>query len=214
MKLGVVTLLRGDQRLSDRWASFRYPPGSVVVAMAPAGHLPDVPPPGLELLESPVFTPRQKPDTMEAAQERCDFILSLYNAALQAVAGTDAILLFEDDLNPPDDAVDRLIAGLQASPADVAGIVTVYPLHGQSDTACLMPGQWGLPPKIGSLPSDLFQVWGGGTGFSIYRTKALLDCVPIRRFGSCIDWDGTIATAFEQRGLKLLCDGSIRCGHG
>lgn len=215
MKLAVVTLLRGDQRFTDRWATFRFPAGTQIVAIAPPGHRPAVDN-GATYLDAPAFSPAEKPGTMEAAQERCDHILSLYHLAFASLdpAGVDAILLFEDDIMPPDNGTDLLIAALRDASEQVAGVVSVYPLHGDPETACLMPGEWGLPPKIADLPTGHFPVWGGGSGFSIYRAPALLSCLPIRRLGPSIDWDPTIATAFASRGLSLLCHGGVRCQHG
>lgn len=217
--LGIVSLLRGDRLLTERWADALArirPEGARVLATIPRT-APKQIPDGLdaEILPVDPFASRHAPGSFEHAADRCDYIAGLYSQVLPKLFTTvNSILFFEDDILPPDDGLSQLQSALAAALPSVAGIGSVYPLHGTPDAACLSIEEWGLPPKITDLGREPFPVFTGGTGFSLWRAADLATCLPIRRLEAVVDWDSALAIDLRKRGKEILCHGNVRCHHG
>lgn len=217
--LGIVTLLRGDRLLTERWADIiaRIRPEDARVVTTIPRNAPKQIPDGVdaEILPVDPFVSRHAPGSFEHAADRCDYIADLYSQVIPRLfTAVENVLLFEDDLLPPDHGLTLLSAALAAAPPNVAGIGSVYPLHGAPDTACLSIEDWGLPPKIAGLAREPFPVFTVGPGFSLWRAADLAASLPIRRLEAVVDWDSALALDLRKRGREILCHGNVRCHHG
>ena len=71
---------------------------------------------------------------------------------------------------------------------------------------------------MSSVPSrGLHQVWGGGTGFSIWKTAILKKTIPWKTSaneqGAVPGWDRDFAIKLAKLRLKTYVDAGIRCRH-
>lgn len=203
MKIGVLTLYRGDVALIEKVRAQVHgwnPEQFMGVVPAEVGGR---------------FVPDAKPGSREAGIEKCDYIVSLYNRYLPGLTdGTDAVLIYEDDIRPPDSAFPAMVAALTEAAPNVAGIVSIYPHHFSADAGAIMRTEYGLPPSIQKLPRTVFEVWGGGVGFSLWRSSVLKKCLPVQRDPGTVDWETSMAGRLSSFRLRTLCHGGVRCGHG
>lgn len=149
--------------------------------------------------------------------ERVTHIAGIYGQLIQA-ADTELVILWDDDVLPPYKGLVRLAGAMPKPAPSLAGIVTVYPYPTSPEHAVLFVNPFehtGAP--ISSVPqSGLMRVWGGGTGFSIWRRDVLLKTLPWTTAeidGYVPGWDRGLAIKLHDMGARTLCETSIRCRH-
>lgn len=208
----VLTALRGNAVLSARWAKaftdvgFRDTPivtvnnaedDALVLSLTPKG--------------VPIAVP---PFAGGGERDRVLYVAALYEQLIRA-AKMEWVILWDDDILPPWRGIETLIAAARKAQSDVAGIVTVYPYEDQPDWACLYFRPYGGGVNMSSVPQfGLHQVWGGGTGLSIWRRAVLLETLPWGvPIGTQYGWDRDLAIKLQEKTLRVMAECSIRCRH-
>jgi hypothetical protein len=230
-RLTVVTLFSGISELLPRWVEWvrgaDLPPGTTVVAgdnsndpafslqlrnalagMASVDTLYIRVPGGMDM-ERGVSGPHSR-------------VPGLYNAIIpQACDLGDLVLMLEDDVLPPLDAV-RTLAGcfVTSDPSGrIGGVAGLYEGRGARGVLAVSrdPYNWrggvtaadikpGLQP-IGQIPG----------GCSLFDSRALRSCLPFRWTvdpnGERVGWDGNACRHLQQTGWRLCYHGGVRCEH-
>lgn len=158
--------------------------------------------------------------TGEDEVQRVNHIASIYDQLIRG-AETDLVVLWDDDVLPPFKGLPRLLEAQASEEARKAvGVATVYPYNhpDASDQANLFFKPFvtlGVP--MSAVPdSGLHKVWGGGTGFSVWRRSYLLQTLPWRTAetdGTVHGWDIDLALKLAEKKFTTLCECSIRCRH-
>ncbi len=206
----VLTALRGVPALTTRWAQ-AYSESSVRDGLIATVNNPD----DQKVVEDlggaaiPVM-----PYTGTTERERVLYAASLYELLIRA-AKTEWVILWDDDIVPPWMGVTKLITAARKVTPDVAGVVTVYPYVNNPLYACLYmaPYQGGVPMSV--VPIDgIHEVWGAGTGLSIWRRGTLLPTLP---WGVPVNteygWDRDLAIKLMESEWKTVAECSIRSRH-
>lgn len=208
MRINAITLLRGSDLLANR-VSRSLPEGvERHLFVAPEGFQ------WAGATHRPAFRTAHQPLTLEHSQAKCDYIVDLYNEFLpELCADSDAVLLFEDDIQPPTDGLAVLADALERSTEDVAAVVSIYPQ--QSDPSLSMV--WGKPYEealsIADIPRFPIPIYRGGTGFALFRSSALLKALPLKRDPEGVDWCEPLGRRLGNLQFRTFAHGGVRCGH-
>lgn len=147
---------------------------------------------------------------------RIEHVADLWLQILSKV-DTDYVVLWDDDVVPPAGALRKLLQVMTDAGKEIAGCVSIYPFRENNENAVLFHGDDYQSLAMQTLDTSVFEVRGGGMGFSIWRTIALLGTLPWEILtldgGSPAGFDKDIALKLEAQGLKTLCEGSVRCRH-
>ena len=140
-------------------------------------------------------------------------VASLYNAALRAI-DADVIVMIEDDVIPPNNALPTLLAPLQPW-TSTAAVAAVYPSRDNPRVAnvSLEKLAWQRMPHLSDLPastlSPVGMVAGGCTAWNAPSLRRMLPLQISPRLG----WDGDLCARLNQAGYRLLLATGIRCTH-
>lgn len=210
----IVTALRGDSSLTERWVNAYFRCRSledklVLSAVTDADVRLAV---ELGATQTFPFAPFSGKDE----EARVEYISEIMKAMLSLVE-TETVVLWDDDIVPPDNGLKLLEDSLAESGPDVAGIVSLHPYASDQRTASIFFKPFGAASNMDSVPTEgLHQVWGGGTAFSIWRTdvlKATLPWGPYLSHGTTYGWDYDLASKLEAKRLKTLLNAGIVCRH-
>ena len=121
---------------------------------------------------------------------------------------TEYIMIVEDDVLPPADAVDRLLRGMDTNVGAVSGIVPsryqLGHLIGGETLDTLMP----IADR-----TDLQSVAFTGFGCLLLRKSAIVRAAPFHAGGRTGNFDIEFCRSVGERGLRWLLDWSVRCTH-
>ncbi len=140
-------------------------------------------------------------------------VASLYNTALRAM-DADAIVMIEDDVIPPRDALPTLLAPLQPW-TSIAAVAAVYPSRHDPHVAnvALEKLEWQRMPQLRDLPaSTLWPVGMVAGGCTAWNAPALHRMLPLQ-ISARLGWDGNLCARLNQSGYRLLLATGIRCAH-
>lgn len=212
----VLTMLRGSEKLTNRWAGLYSLEGSGTKLVT--SYVTEYDKKESEELGA-VFTKKVRAYNGSSESARVHHIAGILGSLLDEV-DTPEVLIWDDDIVPPRRAISQISKSLEGAPmtgGEVAGIVSVIPFRGYPDSSDLIFNPFGVSSFQNSIPaSGLHRVWGGGTGFSLWRTEAIRDALPLEPVqfgGSVYGWDRDLAEKLQERGLITLADGSLRCDH-
>jgi hypothetical protein len=144
-------------------------------------------------------------------------VASLYRRALTALPA-DMVLLLEDDVLPPPNAV-RLLHEHYSHATTTGAAGGAYPSreHPELVAASRAEARWGKMPRMADLehaPCPIGMLAGGCT---LYGAWALRDAMPIEpghgQGGFALGWDGMLSTRLRAAGHGLILDGRVRCSH-
>lgn len=214
--LTVATLLRGRPELTlgflESFATNKMVFGGEIELIAACNNDHDAK--RLESVATKIV--RTEPFSGGDEQRRIEFVAYLWMKVLEGIE-SEFVLLWDDDVVPPSGGIKSLNAAMTAAAKDVAGVVAVYPFRTSPNTAVLFQGQGYFPIPINDVPNSILEVAGGGTGFSIWRTKDLKMTFPWEVHaifgGAPYGTDRDIAIKLKAAGKKILCDGRTRCKH-
>ena len=149
--------------------------------------------------------------------DRQNRVAQLYNLVLPYLSG-DRIVLVEDDVFPPQDAVMRLLEGMRLG-SQTAAVSAVYPVPNQLDIAIasLSTENWNRKPRISKMAPGTMEVGMGGGGCTLYDRDAVRECLPVR---VTVDekkrpwgWDTTLSRDLRALGMKVKLHCDVRCEH-
>lgn len=123
---------------------------------------------------------------------------------------TEFVMIVEDDVLPPEDAIERLLHSMGINIAAVSGHV---------------PSRWNLTASISwdrdqrTIPLEqnsggVVDVGGTGFGCLLLRRSAMLQAPPFHNGGKTQNYDVEFSRAVRQAGWRWLLDWSVSCGHG
>lgn len=218
MLVTILTALRGDPALSARWAASvaaRVIEADIIAAVNNADDKKIVEDLGGTVIIVKPYT--AGPDDEVA---RVNYIATVYDALVKA-AKTPWVLLLDDDILPPFDGYERLLdAGDAAIGPGVAGVVTVYPFKGpvsEQSGFFWMPYDWICAPMSTVPLMGLHKVWGGGTGFSLWRKDVIAKTLPWSTQdygdGNVPGWDRDLAIKLYDMKATTYLDCSILSRH-
>lgn len=204
----VLTALRGSSILSNRWKAAFLETGvkdKPVVAV-------NNPDDEALVKEMGGIAIPVTPYTGTTENQRVRYVSDIYATLLRA-SKTEWVMLWDDDILPPWKGVWRMVQAARSVESDVAGVVSVYPFEGDTLRCPLFFKPYGVCATVDNLPSSgLHEVWGGGTGLSIWRRQVLLNTIPWAAFEEQ-GWDRDLAIKLADFGLKTMAECSIRCRH-
>lgn len=213
----IVTLLRGNPALSQRWADavlLQRPEGAQIFA----GVTNDEDKALVTAMGGRAF--RTVPYAGKDEVGRINHVCDIYAMILPQVT-TEHTLLWEDDILPPAHGVASLLAN-----KDKASVLTsVVPFRKEQQTfpgittAMLFYGPDNVPSVIQSLPkSGLDEIFYGGSAFSLWKTEVMQATLPWQVSeespGFIPGWDEVVARQLQAEGKKTMVDLSVRCYHG
>lgn len=215
--LTILTPLRGDPLLTQRWLAALAVQNATLKAkvIATVNNAADE-----QLVRDAGGTALLVASWIKADEaDRILYAAELFRLMIEA-APEGNVVMWDDDVLPPVGALDRLAADIDAAASDVAGVVTVYPYRykGATNQACLFMQPFSRAGvMMRSVPiAGLHRVWGGGTGFSIWRRESIHRTLPwkvIEEHGEINGTDQHIALSLHKKELVTLADCSIRCRH-
>lgn len=212
----IVTALRGSPVLSLRWKrEFLAQTGNEVVpAVIGVSNAFDT---DIAIAIQAQSVPSQ-PWVGDDETDRINHIAGIVSSLIEQVQ-TEWTVIWDDDILPPEGALASLIAFPAVAPTDVVGLVTVYPYpddpkYASPDYRMLFFTPIGTAAHVSSVPQDgVHEVWGGGTGFSIWRTAVLKSLLPLKSPGNGAGWDHDLAWRLFDLGHKTMADCSIVSRH-
>jgi hypothetical protein len=144
----------------------------------------------------------------------------LYNAVLPDVCRTaDYVLLLEDDVVPPGDALRRLADSFVPNAGERLGAVTgVYPCRQGGNVAVSADWQRWRGMKPGEIKPGLNRCGAVPGGCTLYDARALLACLPMRFCRSAdrnewTGWDGNTSRRLHEAGWSVAYHGDVHCEH-
>lgn len=216
--ISVVTLLRGNAILTDRWAACwkNMPKPEGIQLYVGYNNDRDLQI-AQELGATPIFT---QPFIGNDEADRINFVADIYAMILPMVQG-EHIILWEDDIVPPPDGINKLVANKDKA----AGIVSITPFrqHQQPFPGIRMVMLYYKRGDEAVTQSSLSRtgldkVFGGGTAFSIWNAEELRSTLPWHvaadEHGTVPGWDDTLSRRLEDAGKEIMVDYSISCYHG
>lgn len=229
--LGIVTLFAGREALLEKWTNFisraELPPKTALYVLDNGNsksfsrkldrHLKDVTSRFTHVTVCKIEAKREK-DDMNAWFEwnRHQHIATLYNHILPRVY-EDLVLILEDDVEPPLDAIKKLAKGIMPnSGVGATGGVYRSGSHPYNVCAALAKDHWSQVPLFDSLPPETIDVGFIGAGCTIYNNHALKQCLPVTAShfsGHPTGWDGYLSYLLRQNGYTVHLRGDIRCEH-
>ena len=140
-------------------------------------------------------------------------VASLYNTALRAM-DADVLVMIEDDVVPPRDALPALLAPLQPW-TSIAAVAAVYPSRHDPRVAnvALEKSEWLRMPQLRDLPAHtLWPVGMVAGGCTAWNVPALHRMLPLQ-ISPRLGWDGNLCARLNQAGYLLFLATGIRCAH-
>lgn len=214
----IITALRGVPALSARWAA------SVAARVIDADILAAVNNEAdrkiVEDLGGKVIAVKPYTGGLDDEVARVNYIAAVYAELIKAVK-TPWVMMLDDDVLPPAGGYERLLAAGDAKIGrGVAGIVTVYPFRGVGGDQTgffWLPYDWICAP-MSSVPATGFaKVWGGGTGFSLWRKDVLMKTLPWSTKdygdGNIPGWDRDLAIKLTDMKAVTYLECSILSRH-
>lgn len=226
-RLGIITLLRGDNRLFKRWVKdlsrLELPPdaGLTVVADGNNEFLKRV---GEAMCKESRFErktiimPRPPLYPVDDFMSIHSRVADLYNRAIRATP-EEAILTWEDDIRPTPDALYQLSRELLLSDK-LAAVAAPY-LSRESDmkiAAARGSDFWIDELKQDEIPPGVIvEVGMVGGGFTLWNRAALEDCpllgplqIPDR---GILGWDGFLCRRLNKSGWRFKIIGAAEVKH-
>jgi glycosyltransferase involved in cell wall biosynthesis len=142
-------------------------------------------------------------------------IAQLYASVLPRVS-EDLVLTLEDDIDPPLDAVRRLVEDIGYGTRDNIGVVAAtYAMPHNASEVCAGygPDGWGPTVRWEGLPDEPFDVGCVGGGCTVWANGALHGYPLHVRWNELLGWDAVLCTAMRQRGYRVRLHGGVRCQH-
>jgi hypothetical protein len=158
-------------------------------------------------------------DEVTTRYEKHELVADLYTDILMSVT-TEFVLLIEDDHVPPFGGSASLRNTLDALPERTAAVMGAYRSRQRPDCACAadLRGQY-LPWDSWNERAPVEVSWVGG-GFTLYKTRNIWQCLPLRMTVSgspsnpvIYGWDCNLSKALRQRGGALFIAPSIKVVH-
>lgn len=142
-------------------------------------------------------------------------VADAYNeAAHEAVSSeADFLLCVEDDMQPPEDAFDRLWSLYQKSgPKSIVG--AWYPQRRRPRTGTAIVMRDGVRSFLDDAGGAVHEVYTVPQGFTLIPTQAFRD-IPQPWFVTtgCLTQDSFFSQVARDHGYKLLVDTSLKCAH-
>lgn len=159
------------------------------------------------------YQPAPAEPYLTAARHR--HVARLYAGALPRVA-EDLVLTLEDDIEPPLDAVRRLVMALGYRSQDNAGAVAAaYALPSNPAEVCAGFGdeRWSATVRWGQLDAAPMEVGFVGGGCTLWANWALRG-LPIQLdWSRQLGWDGALCRELRRRGYRVQLHGGVRAAH-
>lgn len=146
----------------------------------------------------------------------------LYNQIMpQACELGDLVLMLEDDVLPPADAVRKLSACFPTSEPTrkVGGVAGIYQSRGGGGILAISrdPYNWRAGVTVKDILPGMQPIGLIPGGCSLFDARALRSCLPFRWTvdpnGERVGWDGNVCRRLNRDGWKLFYHGDVRCEH-
>lgn len=148
---------------------------------------------------------RNRPETFKAVQRAMPVI---YREMRDAVT-TEYVVIVEDDVLPPVDAIDRLLHSMTEQVAAVSGLV-VSRWHPTLAIAWVREQEPHIP--LSRNPGGVQEVLGTGFGCLLLRRSAMLAVAPFHSGGTG-NYDVEFAKSIAAAGWQWKLDWTITCDH-
>jgi glycosyltransferase involved in cell wall biosynthesis len=124
---------------------------------------------------------------------------------------TELALIVEDDVLPPNDAIERLLRGMEHDVAAVSGLV---PSRWRPKFAVAWQESSGNSLRLADRKPGVVQVGGTGFGCLLLRRSAMLQAPPFHAGGETGNYDVEFAKSIAAADWRWLLDWSVWCEHG
>jgi hypothetical protein len=154
------------------------------------------------------------PDEWYLKRERNLHVARLYSSIMPRVS-EDLVLTLEDDIDPPSDAVRRLVEEF-ARPAEtpLAGISAAWDrVEGRYVCGGRADGGWGSPITWAELPREPLDVGCIGGACSVWSNAVVSRMPVLFDWDEQLGWDGLLCTQARRRGFTVRIHGGVRCVH-
>jgi len=134
-------------------------------------------------------------------------VAGLYNAAFRE-NGTDYVLTLEDDIEPPVDAIEQLLLGMEPRVAAVSGAY----LHRDGSRYLAWSGHAGKFQLHSSRGSGLATITGCGFGCLLIR-RSVTQSLMLTTDGPTPFYDANAFDSIQQLGWEVRINWSVECKH-
>jgi len=157
------------------------------------------------------------PDPALGRNARNSHVCDLYNDILPGI-DADYIVTWEDDVEPPPDALRSLCKAMPPL-HHIGACAATYSPRGNPAMACAAfdmehSFRHVLLRDLSDSPVDVVATGGG---FTLFDHAALRRCLPVRYSfranGSPIGWDGNLGLDLHRHGWRVLLHPGVRCEH-
>ncbi|MFB7665285.1 hypothetical protein ACFC1R_15205 [Kitasatospora sp. NPDC056138] len=173
---------------------------------------------GLEHLDftvdGTVYQP--SPDEWYLKRERNLHVARLYASVLPRIK-EDLILTLEDDIDPPADAVRRLVEEYSRPGGTPLAAVSAAWDRVEGRYVCggkaVPEGGWGAPIPWEELPHEPLDVGCVGGACTVWANAVVSQAPVLFDWEETMGWDGLLCTGARERGFTVRIHGGVRCVH-
>jgi len=154
------------------------------------------------------------PDEWYLKRERNLHVARLYSSILPRVR-EDLVVTLEDDIDPPADAIRRLVERFSCPAATpLAGISAAWDrVEGRNVCGGRADGGWGSAIPWDEVPYEPLDVGCIGGACTVW-SNAVVSRMPVTfRWDEQMGWDGLMCTEARARGFTVQIHGDVRCVH-
>jgi hypothetical protein len=147
---------------------------------------------------------------------RHQHVANLYASVFSKIK-EDLVMTLEDDVEPPLDAVRRLVEEIgYRSRGNIGAVGAVYAMPHDERLICAGangPGEWGANMRWDQVPYEPFDANATGGGCTVWANWALRNYPIHLLWDKMLGWDGVLCTEIKRRGFRIRVHGGVRCDH-